>query len=105
VKEVKQWQVLGSPVPRVGGVEIVTGAHRYASDIARIGMLYGRILRPASYGAKLEEIDLAPARALPGVTAVRDGDFVGFTAPTSYDAEQARNAAAKTAKWMSPAHP
>jgi isoquinoline 1-oxidoreductase len=103
VKEVKQWHVLGSPVPRVGGVEIVTGAHRYPSDIARPGMLYGKILRPASYGAKLEEIDLSPAKAL--AAAVRDGDFVGFTAPTSFAAEQARDAAAKTAKWTSPSHP
>jgi isoquinoline 1-oxidoreductase len=105
VKEVKEWQVLGSPVPRVNGVEIATGAHRYPSDIARSGMLYGKILRPASHGAKLEEIDLSPAKALPGVTTVRDGDFVGFTAATSFAAEQARDAAAKTARWTSPAHP
>jgi isoquinoline 1-oxidoreductase len=105
VKEVAQWRVLGTSVPQVGAIEIVTGKHRYPSDITRPGMLYGTILRPASYGAKLEEIDLAPARALPGVTAVRDGDFVGFTAPTSFAAEHARDAASKTAKWTNPAHP
>jgi isoquinoline 1-oxidoreductase len=53
----------------------------------------------------LIEIDLAPARALPGVTAVRDGDFVGFTAPSSFAAEQAREEAAKTAQWKSMEHP
>ncbi len=105
VKEVQQWQVLGSPVPRVGGVEIVTGAHRYPSDMTRPGMLHGKVLRPASYGAKLEEIDLTPARAMQGVIAVRDGDLVGFTAPTSFLAEQARDAAAKTSRWTTPAHP
>jgi isoquinoline 1-oxidoreductase len=105
VMEVAQWRVLGTPVSRVNAVEIVTGAHRYPSDVARPGMLFGKVLRPASYGAKLEEIDLAPARALAGVTAVRDGDFVGFTAPASFAAEQARDAAAKTAKWTTPPHP
>lgn len=105
ITEVAQWRVLGTPVSRVSAVEIVTGAHRYPSDIARPGMLFGKVLRPASYGAKLEGIDLTPARALPDVTAVQDGDFVGFTAPTSFAAEQAREAAAKTAKWTTPTHP
>ncbi|MSU63014.1 MAG: isoquinoline 1-oxidoreductase [Pedosphaera sp.] len=104
IKEVAAWHVLGTSVPCVNGVEIVTGAHRYPSDIVRPGMVYGKVLRPASYGAKLEEIDLGPAKATPDVIAVRDGDFVGFTAPTSFAAEQARNAAAKTAKWTSPAN-
>ena len=103
--DVAQWRVLGASVPRVGAAEIVTGAHRYPSDIVRPGMLYGKILRPPSYGAQLQEIDLAAARALPGVTAVRDGDFVGFTAPTSFTAEQACDAAGKSAKWTSSAHP
>src|SRR5438034_459726 len=62
--EAKEWRVLGTPVPRVGANEIVTGAHRYPSDIRRPGMLYGKVLRPASYGAQLEEIDLAPAKAI-----------------------------------------
>jgi len=103
--DVKEWRVMGTPVPRVSAREIVTGAHRYPSDIRRPGMLYGKVLRPISYGAKLEEIDLAPAKAITGVTAVRDGDFVGFAAPTSIDAEHAREEAAKMAKWKTALHP
>jgi isoquinoline 1-oxidoreductase len=105
IAEVKEWRVLGTPVSPVGAKEIVTGAHRYPSDIRRPGMLYGKVLRPISYGAKVEEIDLAPAKAIEGATAIRDGDFVGFAAPTSFDAERARDEAAKTAKWKSPPHP
>ena len=86
--------MLGTPVAPVGAKEIVTGAHQYPSDIQRPGMLYGKVMRPVSYGARLEEIDLAPAKALEGVTALRDGDFVGFAAFTSFDAEQARDAEA-----------
>lgn len=103
--EVKEWRVLGTPVARVGAKEIVTGTHKYPSDISRPGTLYGKVLRPVSYGAKLEEIDLAPAKAISGVSAVRDGDFVGFAAPTSFDAERAHDEAAKTAKWKSVLHP
>lgn len=105
VTPVAEWRVLGTPVPRVGSHEIVTGAHRYPSDIVRPGMLYGKVLRPASYGAQLTAIDLARAQAMPGVTAVRDGDFVGFAAPTSFAAEQARDEAAKSAQWSKPPHP
>ncbi len=105
IAEVANWKVLGTPVPRVGAVEIVTGAHRYPSDIARPGMVYGRVLRPASYGARLEEVDLGPAKAMPDVTALRDGDFVGFTAPTSFAAELARDEAMKTARWKTAEQP
>src|SRR5262245_34362492 len=103
--EVKEWRVLGTPVSHVGAKEIVTGTHRYPADIRRPGMLYGKPLRPPSYGAELEEIDLAPAKAIPTVTALRDGDFVGFAAATSFDAERARDEAAKTAKWRTAPHP
>ena len=105
VTEVAQWRVLGTPAPRVGAVEIVTGAHKFPSDIARPGMLYGKVLRPPSYGAQLTGIDLAVARALPGVTVVHDGDFVGVAAPTSFAAEAALNAVAKTAQWKTTEHP
>src|SRR5204862_2741133 len=53
----------------------------------------------------LEDIDLAPAKTFAGVTAIRDGDFVGFAATTSFEAELARDEAAKTAKWKAAEHP
>ena len=102
---VKEWRVLGTSVPRVAGEEIVTGSHHYPSDIKRPDTLFGAVLRPPSYGAELTEIDLAPARAIKDIVAVRDGDFVGFAAPTSFAAREARDAAAKTAKWKTKEHP
>ena len=47
-------------------------------------MLYGKVLRPPSYGAKLDSIDLAPAKAMHDVVAVQDGAFVGVAAPTTF---------------------
>ena len=105
ITRVEDWRILGTAVPKVTGREVVTGAHQYASDIVRPGMLYGKVLRPASYGATLESIDLAPAEAMDGVLVVRDGDFVGCAAPSSWLAGKALEALAATAKWTSPAHP
>ncbi len=105
VTSVKQWKVLGTPVPRANGREIVTGVHKYPSDISRPGMFYGKVLRPPSYGAKLISIDLEPAKAIRGVFAVRDDQFVGIAAPTTFLAEQALTAIVKTAKWETTPQP
>lgn len=102
---VAEWKVLGVPTPRPNGREIVTGAHKYPADIIRPGMCYGKVLRPPAYGAKLTAIDLAPAKALKDVVAVRDDQFVGVAAPTTFQAEQALAAIAKTAAWERAPHP
>ena len=102
---VKQWSVLGSSVGKRNSREIVTGSHRFPSDITRPNMLYGKVLRPASFGATLASIDLAVAQRMEGLTVVRDGNFVGCTASTSRLAQQAVEALATTAKWNSPPHP
>jgi isoquinoline 1-oxidoreductase len=105
VTPVDGWQVLGQSLNRIDGRDIVTGAHRYPSDIVRPGMLYGKVLRPPSYGATLVEVDLAPAEKMDGVTAVRDGNFAGCVAPTSRQAQQAVDAIARTARWETPEQP
>ena len=105
VTAVNEWKVLGTPTPRPNRRDIVTGAHKYPSDIARPGMLYGKVLRAPAYGAKLTSIDLGPAKAMKDVVVVRDEQFVGAAAPTLYQAEQALAAIAKTAQWQKAEHP
>jgi CO/xanthine dehydrogenase Mo-binding subunit len=102
---VSEWKVMGTSVARPNIRDLVTGAHRYPSDIARPGMLYGKILRPPSYGATLESIDLSAAEASKDIVVVRDGQFVGFAAPSTLRAEQALDVVAKTATWKSVSHP
>ena len=82
VSPVTEWRILGKSAPRPNGRDLVTGAHKYPSDMARPGMLYGRILRPPSYGARLVSIDLARARAMKDAVVVQDGSLVGVAAPT-----------------------
>ena len=96
---VKDWKVMGTPVLRNDRDELVTGRHQYPSDITRPGMVYGKILRPPSYGAKLTALDLTAATKLKGVEAFRDGDFVGVAAPTVFAAGAALEALSATAKW------
>ncbi len=65
----------------------------------------GKCLRAPAYGSRLISIDLEPAKAMKDVVAVQDGQFVGVAAPTSFQARQALEAIAKTAKWESSPHP
>lgn len=74
------WQVSGTSVPKVNAREIVTGKHKYASDHKLPGLLYGAVLRPPTFGAKLTSVDTTAASAMPGVAVIRDGDFVGVAA-------------------------
>jgi CO/xanthine dehydrogenase Mo-binding subunit len=76
-----EWKVMGTSLPKVGGVEFVTGKHRYPADQRLPGMWFGKVLRPASYGATLSSLDTKAAEALGNVKIVHDGDFVGVAAP------------------------
>jgi isoquinoline 1-oxidoreductase len=96
-----QWKVAGTSVPKVDGRAMVTGKHRYSSDVARPGMLHAKVLRPAKLNATLVSVNLKEAEALPNVVAVHDGDFVGVAAPSVDRAEQAL--AAIKADWKTTA--
>ena len=89
IKPASQWTVAGKPVPKVDAREFVTGGHRYSTDLRPEGMLYGKILRPPSFGATLISYDDSAAKALKDAVLVRDGDFVGAAAPTVAAAETA----------------
>jgi len=102
---VDSWRTMGRSVSRPTERDIVTGSHRYPSDIVRPGMLYGKVLRAPRYGAKLKKVDLEPAKKMPGVVAVRDGDFVGVAAGTTAKAREALAAIAETAEWTFEPHP
>ncbi len=105
VAPVAEWKVLGQSVRRPNSRDLVTGGHRFPSDIVRPDMLYGMVLRAPSYGTTLASIDLSAAEAMEDVVVVRDGQFVGFAAPSTHWAEQALEAAAKTASWRTEPQP
>ncbi len=99
VTPTEKWDVLGTPAGRPNARDIVTGKHQYPWDVVRDGMLYGKILRSPTYRGKLKTVDVAAAKAIDGVTPVRDGDFVGVVAPNSYAANLAIEVLEKSAHW------
>lgn len=103
VTPVDQWKVTGTSVPKVNGESFITGKHKYVSDMKLPGMLYGKILRPPSYGAKLLSVDLSDAKKLADVVAVHDGDFVGVAAPNISVAVKALKAI--KAEWETKSQP
>jgi isoquinoline 1-oxidoreductase len=74
-----QWTVTGQPVPKVDARDLVTGRHKYTSDLRREGMLYGAVVRPPRFNATLESSVSLPANLL-GVQIVQDGNFLGVVA-------------------------
>jgi CO/xanthine dehydrogenase Mo-binding subunit len=96
-----EWKIAGTPVPKVNGRDFVTGKHTFPSDIVRPGMIFGAVLRPDGFNAKLDSIDTSTAEKVSGVKVVRDGDFTGVVAPDDYTAHQAVSAI--HAKWNVPA--
>jgi len=91
------WTVAGKPIPKVDARDFVTGRHQYTPDLHPSGMLRGKVLRPPSFGATIASCDDSAAKSLPGITIVRDGDFVAASASTEREAAAAL--AAIRAKW------
>jgi len=76
-----EWALEGTSAPKVNGREMVTGAHRFTSDVVRSNMLYGRVLRPPEFHARLLSFEAKATSDIPDLLVIRDGDFVGAVAP------------------------
>ncbi|WJF90127.1 xanthine dehydrogenase family protein molybdopterin-binding subunit [Paraburkholderia bonniea] len=89
LKPVKDYRIVGQPVPRVDIPAKLTGQLTYVHDMRLPGMLHGRVVRPpytgvdntAPIGKSLISVDLQSVAGLPGlVKVVVLGDFVGVVA-------------------------
>jgi nicotinate dehydrogenase subunit B len=85
----RQWVTAGASAPKTGAREVVTGRHRYVSDLRLPGMLFGKVLRPPSVGARLVAVETSGAGAVPGAVVARAAGFVGVAAPSLGAAEAA----------------
>ena len=94
-------KIVGQSIERIDIPAKVTGGAAYVQDMRPAGMVHGRVVRPPRYGSKLESVDEASVKSLPGVIAVvRDGSFLGVVAEREEQAIKAREALAKAAKWQ-----
>lgn len=83
------WTIAGTSLPKIGARDIVTGKHRYTSDLKLPGMLHGRVLRTEGTSITVVSVDTQAALAIRGAVVVEDGAFVGVAAPSVAVAERA----------------
>jgi CO/xanthine dehydrogenase Mo-binding subunit len=77
----REFKYVGRNVPRVDGIDKVTGSAKFVGDITVPGMLYGKILRSSYPHARIRSIDTAQAEALSGVAAVLTGKDIADLNP------------------------
>jgi CO/xanthine dehydrogenase Mo-binding subunit len=70
--------LIGKSIPRIDGVEKVTGSAVYTADMKLPGMLYARMLLSPHAHARIVSINTEKARQLPGVKAVLIGQELPY---------------------------
>ena len=99
-KDPKDYKLVGQSIPRVDIPEKCTGGFPYMHNLRLPDMLHGRVARPPSVGAKLEKVDEAAVKDIPGVLqVVREGNFLGVVASNEWAAIKAAQALKKGATW------
>ena len=88
---------VGTDAPRLDLPDKVLGRPRFLADLRLKGLLHGRVLRPASPGARL--LDLDAGWTAPGVDLVRDGSFVGVVGEREVDVDRALERLRAAAVW------
>jgi len=71
--ELKQ---VGKPLRRVDALGKAVGATVYAADYSMPNMLHAKVLRSTRPSARIAKLDVAQARALPGVACILTGEDV-----------------------------
>lgn len=76
VEDYTKFKYVGKSYNHADGKLKVTGAAKYTGDYKLPGMLFARILRPPSHGAKLTSVDTSAAEKIAGTKVIHEGDFV-----------------------------
>lgn len=98
LKDPASYTLVGKSIQRVDIPAKLTGQFTYMQDFRLPGMLHARVVRPPSFGAKLEQVDEASVRVIPGfVSVVRKEDFLAVVCKTEWSAIKA--ARALQTKW------
>ncbi len=99
-KDPKDYKLVGQSVPRVDIPDKCTGRFPYMHNLRLPGMLHGRVVRPPSVGAKLENIDEGALKDIPGIVQmVREGNFLGVVATNEWAAIKGAEKLKSAASW------
>ncbi len=73
----EEYEIIGKPLPRIDGIEKVTGKAKFTVDMSMPEMLYGMFLRSPHPHARILSINIEKAKRLRGVKAIITGRDVG----------------------------
>lgn len=100
-KPVNQYRYIGQSLPRLDLTPKILGQSLFVQEQHPAGMLFGHLVRPPTYAAKLLSVNLNAAQQMPGVVkVVRDGSFLGVIAQREEQALAAAQALANSAQWQ-----
>ena len=93
----ENWTLIGTDRPKLDSPAKTTGAADFTLDVFRPNMQVVTVLHPPVFGATVENVDDAAARAVPGVRAVRQvPQGVAVYADNTFAALKGRNALSVT---------
>lgn len=67
LKNIQDFNIIGTPRKNVDGLKIVTGQPLFGLDYKKDGMLIAMVATPPAFGMKLKSVDDSQARTMPGV--------------------------------------
>ncbi len=96
----QQHRYIGQSVHRIDLTPKILGEAKFVQEHRPTGLLFGHLVRPPTYAAKLLSANVASVQKMPGVVkVVRNGSFLGVIAKREEQALAAANALNASAKW------
>jgi CO/xanthine dehydrogenase Mo-binding subunit len=100
LKPASEHRYIGKSVPRMDLPAKMTGQPIFVQDLRPAGLVFGQVVRPPTYKAKLASLDSTAVEKMPGVIkVVRNGSFLGVVAQRQEQALAAAAALTAAAKW------
>lgn len=102
LKEPEKYRFVGKHGGIVG-IETKIRGGEFIQDFRLPNILFGRVVKPPSWDAKLVNVNLENVERIPGlVKIVRDGSFLGLVATTEDAADRARSGLVNSVEWSNP---
>ena len=100
-KALSQHRYIGQSMQRPDLHAKMTGQPIFVQEQHVAGMLYGQIVIPPAYHARLQSVDVQRVQRMPGVVkVVRNGSFLGVVAQREEQALAAAKALGNLARWQ-----
>ena len=99
LKPMSQFKVIGTSHPMPGIPDKVTGKTRWSCDVRLPGMLYARMLRPATLGSKMIRAGAIDKKRFPTAAVMRKGNLAAVVAANEWEAIGAAQSVAADTRW------